>query len=153
MTFLLPDLVGDVNKSSSRNKIILVSTVCSDHVTYTFQSESTLYICLNGKELLAQNRCYIWSLSDCKGTRTHNNLVHKWTLKRLAKLTKWLSWIVRTYLFDAFDYKFFLCHRRISAWTRNLYLPECQGIRCSKQARYLKFKWLQRDSNPQPISS
>ena len=29
-------------------------TVCSYHVTYTFQSESTLYICLNVKELLAR---------------------------------------------------------------------------------------------------
>ena len=32
-------------------------------------------------------------------------------------------------------------------------LPECQGTPCSKQARYLKFKWQQRDSNPQPLSS
>ena len=31
--------------------------------------------------------------------------------------------------------------------------PECQGTPCSKQARYLKIKWLQRDSNPQPFSS
>ena len=26
-------------------------------------------------------------------------------------------------------------------------------IPCSKQAQYLKFKWLQRDWNPQPVSS
>ena len=31
-------------------------TVCSYHVTYAFQSESTLYISLNFKELLPQNR-------------------------------------------------------------------------------------------------
>ena len=31
-------------------------------------------------------------------------------------------------------------------------MPECQGIPCSKQARNLKFKWLQLDSNPQPLS-
>ena len=30
-------------------------SVCSDHVTYAFQSESTLYSCLNVKELLARN--------------------------------------------------------------------------------------------------
>ena len=30
--------------------------VCSCHVTYAFQNESTLYICLNVKELLARNR-------------------------------------------------------------------------------------------------
>ena len=40
-------------------------TVCSYHVTYTFQSESTLYSCLNVKELLAQSRLEILSLSDC----------------------------------------------------------------------------------------
>ena len=32
-------------------------------------------------------------------------------------------------------------------------LPECQGTPCSKQAPYLKFKWQQRDSNPQPLTS
>ena len=31
-------------------------TVCFYHVTYTFQSESTLYSCLNLKELLARSR-------------------------------------------------------------------------------------------------
>ena len=34
-------------------------TVCSYHVTYAFHSESTLYICLNVKELLARNKCDI----------------------------------------------------------------------------------------------
>ena len=34
---------------------IYLVTVCY-HVTYAFQSESTLYICLNVKELLARNR-------------------------------------------------------------------------------------------------
>ena len=31
-------------------------TVCSCHVTYAFESESTLYSCLNVKELLARSR-------------------------------------------------------------------------------------------------
>ena len=31
-------------------------------------------------------------------------------------------------------------------------LPECQGTPCSKQTRYLTFKFQQRDSNPQPLS-
>ena len=79
-----------------------VLTVCSYHVTYTFHSESTLYKCLNVKELLAWNRRKIWSLSDCNRTRPHNHLVCKETLNHLAKLaslakslsvclqTKWL---------------------------------------------------------------
>ena len=39
-------------------------TVCY-HVTYEFQSKSTIYICLNVKELLPRNRRDIWGLSDC----------------------------------------------------------------------------------------
>ena len=45
------------------------------------------------------------------------------------------------------------CHVRVSEWNYTLHLPECQGTPCSKQARCLKFKWQQRDSNPQPLSS
>ena len=63
-------------------------TVCSCHVTYAFQSESTLYSCLNVKELLAQSRCKIWSLTDCNWTGTHNHLVRKQTLNHLTKLAK-----------------------------------------------------------------
>ena len=63
-------------------------TVCSYHVTYAFHdSESTLYSCLNVKELLARNRRDIWNLSDCKGTRTHNHIVRKRTLNHLAELS------------------------------------------------------------------
>ena len=43
-------------------------TACSYHATYAFRSKSTLYSCLNAKELLARNRCEIWSLSDCNWT-------------------------------------------------------------------------------------
>ena len=63
-------------------------TVCSYHVTYAFQSESTLYSCLNVKELLARSMREIGNLSDCNWTRTHNHLVHKRTLNPLAKLAK-----------------------------------------------------------------
>ena len=51
-------------------------TVCYHHVTYPFQSESTLYSCLNVKELVARNRRDIWILSDSNGIRTHNQLVY-----------------------------------------------------------------------------
>ena len=44
-------------------------------------------------------------------------------------------------------------HVRVSYWIQTLYLPECQGTPCSKQARNLKVKWLERDSNPEPLSS
>ena len=75
-------------------------TVCFYHITYRFQSESTLYSCLNVKELFAQNRREIWILSDCNGTRTYNHLARKRTLNHLAKLTycltKWLNVPLRT---------------------------------------------------------
>ena len=61
------------------------------YVTYAFQSESTLYSCLNVKELLVQSRREIWSLSDCNWTQTQNHLVRKRTLSHLTKLAKWLS--------------------------------------------------------------
>ena len=47
-------------------------TVCYYHVERAFQSESTLYSSLNLKELPAQNKCDIWSLSDSNGIRTYN---------------------------------------------------------------------------------
>ena len=62
-------------------------TVSSCHDTYALQSESTLYSCLNVKELLASSRREIWSLRDCNWTRTQNHLVRKWTLKRTLKRT------------------------------------------------------------------
>ena len=99
-------------------------TACSCHVTYAFQSESTLYICLNVKELLARSRREIWSLSDCNWTRTHNHLVHKRTLNYLAKLAKWLSCVVSTYLYGAFNCMFLSCRVRVSEWIHTLYLPE-----------------------------
>ena len=37
-------------------QLIDVVTVCYYHVTYAFQSKSTLYSCLTVKELLARNR-------------------------------------------------------------------------------------------------
>ena len=128
-------------------------TVSFCHLTYAFQTESTLCICLNVKELPSQNRRHIWRLIDCNRTRTHNPLVRKQTLNHLVKLTKWLIWIVSTYLYGAFDCIFLSCHVRISEWIYTLYLPESQETLCSKQAWYLKINWLQRDANPQPLSS
>ena len=118
-----------------------------------FHTESTLYICLNVKELLVRNRRVIWSLSDCNETGTHNQLVRKQILNHLSKLNKWLSWVVSTYLYRAFDCMFLSCDVRVSDWIQTLYLPECQGTPYSKQARCLKFKWLQRHFNPRPLSS
>ena len=71
---------------------------CSGPVTYAFQSECTLYSCLNVNELLPWSKCEIWSLIDSNWTRTNNHVVHKQTLNHLAKLAKWLNFVVSTYL-------------------------------------------------------
>ena len=84
-------------------------TVCFYHVTYAFQSESTLCSCLNVKEILALNRDNIWSLSDCNRIWTHNNLVCKWTLNHLSKLDKWLSCVVSTYHLASFVFELSSC--------------------------------------------
>ena len=65
-------------------------TACFYYVTYVFQSESTLYICLDVQELLARNRRHIWSLNLCNGTQIHNHLVPIHNHK-LASFAKWLS--------------------------------------------------------------
>ena len=56
-------------------------------------------------------------------------------------------------LYCAFDCMFLPCHMCIAERIHTLYFPECQGTSCSKQMRYLKFKWLQQGSNPQLFSS
>ena len=63
----------------------IILTVCSSHVTYAFQSESTLYSRLNVKEILARSRHEIWRSSDCNWDRTQNHLVLKRTFNHLAK--------------------------------------------------------------------
>ena len=52
-------------------------------------------------------------LNDSNGTRTHNHLVGKWTVNHLAKQTKWLIFVVSTYLYGVFDCVFLSCHVRV----------------------------------------
>ena len=86
--------------------------VCSYHVMHLFQSESTLYSCLNVKELLARSRRHIWRLSDCN--RTQMASLAKWLGVRLQ--TKWL-WVrvplqsLRMLLFGKFACFVFCNHR------------------------------------------
>ena len=93
-------------------------------------------------------------VSDSNEIWTHNRLICKRILKHLLKLAKWLSCVVSSYLYGAFDCMLLSCHVWVFQRKSTLYsLSECQGTPCSKQTPYLKFKWQQRDSNSQPISS
>ena len=58
--------------------------------------------------------------SDWKETRTHNYLVCKRTANHLAKLAKWLSYVVSTYLYDPLDYMFFSFRGRVLEWINTL---------------------------------
>ena len=69
-----------------RAKLSNILALCYYHDMYAFQSKSTLYSCLNVKELLARNRHDIWSLSDSNRIWTHKHLVRKWTLNHWAVL-------------------------------------------------------------------
>ena len=86
------------------------------------------YIDLNVKEVFTWNRWDTWSLSDCNGTRMHKHLVSKRLLNHLTKRTKWLSWIVSTYLYGAFDCMFLLCHAGVSKWIDSLYWHKCAEL-------------------------
>ena len=60
-------------------------TVCYYHVTYEFQSESTLYNLPECQGTPWSKQPWYWSLSDNNVIRTHNHLVRKGTLNHLAK--------------------------------------------------------------------
>ena len=62
----------------------------------------------------SSKQAWYLNLSDCIPTRTHNHLVRKRTLNHLAQLAKWLSCVVSTYLYSAFDCMFLSCHVPIS---------------------------------------
>ena len=83
-------MIDDKILNDRRNQFL---TACSCHVTYIFQSKSTLYSCLNVMELLAQSMRESWSLSGCNWTRTHNHLIQKRALNHLTSLALpvWLN--------------------------------------------------------------
>ena len=58
----------------------------------------------------------IKDFGDSNEIRTHNYLVRKQTLDYLAKLDKWLSCVVSTYLYDASGCMLSSYHVRLSEW-------------------------------------
>ena len=97
---------------------IINLTVSSYHVRYAFWSESTLYSCLNVKELLARNRRSIWSSSGLNGIRNHSHLVCKLTLNHVAIVNKktpnqpvWLNGRVFVYELSGCGFEFHCCYK------------------------------------------
>ena len=82
---------------------------------YTFTYQKTL---LHTLLLLVFKIVEILQFIDCNWIRTHNHLVHKRTLNHLAKLAKWLSCVVSTYLYGAFERCICTVHLWIHSETR-----------------------------------
>ena len=59
-------------------------------------------------------------LDDSNGIGAHNHLVCKRTLNHLVKLAKWLSYVVSTYLYGAFDCMLLSRHVPVSEWIYTL---------------------------------
>ena len=59
-------------------------------------------------------------ISDYNWIRTQNRLVRKRTLNHLTKLAKWLSCVLSTYLYIAFDCMFLSCQVRVSEWIQSI---------------------------------
>ena len=85
-----------LSKRHFRQYVIVISRT-------SFRVNLDSLICLNIKELLGRSRHHIWSLIDSTGIRTHDHLVLKRTLNYLAKVAKWLSCVLSTYLHGGFD--------------------------------------------------
>ena len=92
-------------------------------------------------------------LSACNWTRTQNHVVLKRTLNHLAKLAKWVSCVLSTYLCDAFDCMFFSYHSRkrfrmnphsIVAWTRECRFTLKCVINMARIYSQQKTNWLMR---------
>ena len=78
-------------------------SLCSCQVWYVFQNDSTLHRCLMSRNSLLK----AGEKSEGKVTRnwirTQSYFVLKRTLNHLAKLAKWWSCVLSTYLYGVFD--------------------------------------------------
>ena len=110
--------ISDWNWTRTHNDLLHTGTLSpiakltNYHATYAIQSESTFHYRMNVKEVFAQSKCKIKSISDCNWTRTQSHLVHKQRRNHLTKLGKLLNCVVSTYLLMSFDYMFLSCHVR-----------------------------------------
>ena len=68
-------------KTKAKNKNVWLHVLIMLHM---FQSEPTLYSCLNIKKFLAWWKRDIWIISESNGTQTHNHFVRKRKLNHLA---------------------------------------------------------------------
>ena len=95
--------------------IIFQQGTCGRNIQHFFQwKQQNIWSSDKTRNVLIEKR------SDCNWTRTQNHLVLKRTLNHLAKLAKWLSCVLSTYLYGAFDCMFLSCHVRVWEWIHTL---------------------------------
>ena len=92
------------------------------------------------------NRCFFFcNLKQVEThNRTQNHLVRKQTLNYLAKLSKWMSCVLSTYLYGAFDCMFWSCHVRVSEWiwlNGWVFLYELSGSGFESSCSHLNFRF------------
>ena len=130
-----------------------------------------LYVLVTSRMRFRVNPHFIVALPECQETpcsKQARNLKFKWL--QLDLTPQPLSSKTNTQPFNQTGQMVELCCEYLSVrciWLHVLVmsrtrftvnphfiiaLPECQETPCSKQARNLKFKWLQLDSTPQPLS-
>ena len=93
--------------SGTRTPKILVRNRIFNHWILSLQ-----FLCV--KKLLVQMRNKIQSSSESNGTQTQKHIVRKRTVNYLAKLGKWLSCIVNTYLYCAFECIFLISFKNFT---------------------------------------
>ena len=98
-------------------QLILLYVIIMSRASFRMNPHSIAW--LNVKELLARIRCQI-CLKESNDIRSHNHFVRQGTINHLAKVAKWLSCLLSTYLYGAFDIMLLSCHVRVSEWTNTL---------------------------------
>ena len=100
-------------------EILLIPTITTKNAKNASQFLKKHFHLRWGKSLITLGIFIVkWILNN--NTRTHNHLFHKRTLNYLAKLVKWLSCVVSTYLYGPFDCMFLSCHVHVSEWIHTL---------------------------------
>ena len=119
-------------KEVSRHPALMGNCSTCSHMPWPYQSTKWFVISL------FQVVCDVWDSVARREVSVDKKVELKFiqvnALKNIARMTRRLYGL------------------SILEWIYTLQLLECQGTTCSKQTRYLTFKWLQRDSNPQPRS-
>ena len=105
------------------------TVIVTSKFSFTTQSHSTIYV---------------WQLTTSKISRI---------FAEYTSVVEIMQIYAKILLSNKMPNKMILsCHIHVLEWIYTLYLLNCQGNPCLKQLQYLKYNWVQHDSNSQPFS-